>query len=122
MTFVTSTGTENITTTIYLGTQIEFSSSDNENNKHAIYSSHSDVPVKNKLAVSVWNELDDYEISKNLVLEINGANEINIVDILPLSNNSYDIGKETKLWKLMTGSRLYTDTLQSKILSLYSGE
>lgn len=121
MTFVTSTGTEDITTTIYSGTQIEFSSELEGKNNHIIYTSHSQYAIKNKIAFAVGTGAEEGS-SKNLILEMNGSNKINTVNILPLLNNYYDIGKEKNIWKLLISSMLYTDILQTKTINLYSGE
>lgn len=105
---------------IFTGTQIEFLKDSDILSKHGIYTIHSDNDSVNSILFTVWNSEDVTEISRNVILQL-FKNKIETVHILPIESESFDIGKENTIWKLMTGSILKTTTLQSKTINLYSG-
>ncbi len=110
----------------YTGTQIEFArNKDISNLRHGIYSTHSvESEDKNSIVFTVWNPEEDVDndVSRNVILEINGDNNIKTVHILPLEPEVFDIGTEELRWNVLTGSVLKTDMLQSKTINMYSGK
>jgi len=105
---------------IFTGTQIEFLKDTDTLSKHGIYTVHSDNNSVNSIIFTVWNNEDVTEISRNIILQL-FKNKIEMVHILPIETETFDIGKENLKWKLMTGSILKTTMLQSKTINLYSG-
>jgi hypothetical protein len=110
----------------YTGTQVEFArDKDISNLRHGIYSTHSvESDDKNSVVFTVWNPEEDVnnEVSRNVILEINGDNNIKTVHILPLEPEVFDIGIDDLRWNILIGSSLKTDVLQSKTIGIYSGK
>jgi hypothetical protein len=109
------------------GTQIELSKSvdaeDVVSLAHGIYTTHSlDYDSDNKIKITVWTtEEDPTLVSNNPIIEMSADNKVRFVHILPLINEEYSIGSDTKRWLIVVGNRMYNDTTQSKTLSVHSG-
>ena len=105
--------------------QIEFYKDLKTKSAHAIYSIHSNTKENNILAFSVWNIEEDKhnhnEISRNIVLSIKGTEEVETVHILPTEPAKYNLGSLENRWRLLIGSELFTNKLQTKTINLYSG-
>ncbi len=109
---------------IYTGTQIEFYKNLEIKAAHAIFSGHSNTNKENNiLSFSVWNVEEDLEneVSRNIVLSIKGTEEVETVHILPTEPDKYNLGSLESRWRLLIGSELFTDKLQTKTINLYSG-
>ena len=109
---------------IYTGTQIEFSKDLTPGEPtHGIFTLHSSTEVaNNKLLFTVWNPITDEgkEVSENAILELNPEG-IKTVHILPTEPTKYNLGSLDARWRILIGSELFTDRLQTKTINLYSG-
>lgn len=107
-------------------TQLEFAeSSGDEIRRHTIKSSHSTTDNKNnKLEFFIWGtEVAIEEEATDKILEINGDNQIITKNIYPFEENTYDMGSEDKLWRIIFLNNLEVlKNAQSKILMTWSGK
>jgi len=82
-------------------------------NSQSVYTVHSSTEnVNNKLKITVFD---------NDILIATATEMINVVNILPLKNEEYDIGSEVLRWEIIIGSQMFNDIAQSKTVRVHAG-
>ena len=83
--------------------------------RHAIYTVHSSTEVgDNKVYLTLWDPTTDEinDIGTRVVVEFSADNIIKVVNLVPLENNTYDLGSELQFKDLyLSGSLIISGSI-----------